>query len=35
MPNKLGLNCSCSRKVRGLFDESIKTVYEYDKRVLG
>ena len=35
MPNDLGLNYACSRKVRGLFEESIKTVKEYNKKVLG
>ena len=34
MPNELGLNYACSRKVKGMFEESIKTVEDYDKKVL-
>ena len=34
MQNELGLKYACSRKVIGLFDESIKIVQEYDKKVL-
>ena len=34
MQNELGLNYTCSRKVIGLFGESIKTVQKYDKKVL-
>ena len=34
MQNELGLNYACSRKVIGLFEESIKTVQKYDKKVL-
>ena len=34
MQNELGLNYACSRKVIGLFKESIKTVQEYDEKVL-
>ena len=36
MQNELGLIYACSRKVIGLFEEStsIKTVQEYDKKVL-
>ena len=33
MQNELGLNYTCSREVIGLFEESIKTVQEYDKKV--
>ena len=32
MPNDLGLNYARPRKVIGLFEESIKTAHEYDKR---
>ena len=34
MQNVQGLHYACSRKVIGLFEESIKTVQEYDKKVL-
>ena len=34
MQNELGLNYACSRKVIGQFKESVKTVQEYDKKVL-
>ena len=34
MQNELGLNYACSRRVIGLFEESIKTVQKYDKKVL-
>ena len=34
MQNELGLKYACSRKVIGLFEESFKTVQEYDKKVL-
>ena len=34
MQNELGLNHACSRKEIGLLGESIKTVREYDKKVL-
>ena len=34
MQNELGLYYACSSKVIVLFEESIKTVQEYDKKVL-
>ena len=34
MPNELGLSYACSMKAIGLFEESIKTIQEYDKKML-
>ena len=34
MQNELGLNYACPRKVKGLFEEYLKSVQEYDKKVL-
>ena len=34
MQNELRLHYACSRKVIWLFEESIDTVQEYDKKVL-
>ena len=34
MQNELGINYAYSRMGTGLFEESIKTVQEYDKKVL-
>ena len=34
MQNELVLNYACSRKLIGLFEESIKTAQKYDKKVL-